>query len=149
MIEISESAVYVFWTAAILIFGIIEAVTAQLVSIWFLVGAIGAVISAACGADILIQIVVFIAVTIIALIFTRPLVKRFINPKKQKTNADKAVGQTGIVTVDIDNINSAGQVKVLGNVWSARSENGEKIPSGSRVTVKRIEGVKLIVETEN
>lgn len=149
MIEISENAVYVFWTAAILIFGIIEAVTAQLVSIWFLVGAIGAVISAACGADILIQTVVFIAVTIIALIFTRPLVKRFINPKKQKTNADKAVGQTGIVTVDIDNINSAGQVKVLGNVWSARSENGEKIPSGSRVTVKRIEGVKLIVETEN
>ncbi|MCH5320517.1 MAG: NfeD family protein [Eubacterium sp.] len=137
---------YIFWAAAIVLFGVAEAVTAQLVSIWFVAGAIAALISAVFGAPILIQIIVFIAVTILALVITRPLVKKYIHPKKEYTNADKVIGQIGIVTEDINNIQATGQVKVDGKAWTARSIDNSIIPEGSEIIIDRIEGVKLIVK---
>lgn len=149
MVEITETTMYIFWAAAIILFGIAEAVTAQLVSIWFLIGAIAALIAAFCGANLIIQIIVFIAVSILALVITRPLVKKYINPKKEHTNADRVIGQVGIVAEDIDNIRATGQVKADGKIWTARATDNSIIPSGCEVIIEKIDGVKLIVKNKS
>lgn len=148
MVEITETTMYIFWAAAIILFGIAEAVTAQLVSIWFLIGAIAALIAAVFGANLIVQIIIFIAVSILALVITRPLVKKYINPKKEYTNADRVIGQIGIVVEDINNIKAAGQVKADGKVWTARSVDNSIIPSGSEIIIEKIDGVKLIVKNK-
>ncbi len=149
MVEITETTMYIFWAAAIILFGVAEAVTAQLVSIWFLIGAIAALIAALCGANLIIQIIVFIAVSILALVITRPLVKKYINPKKEHTNADRVIGQVGIVAEDIDNIKATGQVKADGKIWTARATDNSIIPSGCEVIIEKIDGVKLIVKNKS
>ncbi len=148
MVEITETTMYIFWAAAIILFGVAEAVTAQLVSIWFLIGAIAALIAAFFGANLIIQIIVFIAVSILALVITRPLVKKYINPKKEHTNADRVIGQVGIVAEDIDNIRATGQVKANGKIWTARATDNSIIPSGCEVIIEKIDGVKLIVKNK-
>lgn len=148
MVEITETTMFIFWAAAIILFGVAEAVTAQLVSIWFLIGAIAALIAAFFGANLIIQIIVFIAVSILALVITRPLVKKYINPKKEHTNADRVIGQVGIVAEDIDNIRATGQVKADGKIWTARATDNSIIPSGCEVIIEKIDGVKLIVKNK-
>ncbi len=133
------------WTIAAILFGVLEAITAQLVSIWFVLGAIGALITAFCNGEIWLQIVVFIAISVITLLLTKPLVKKVVNPKTQKTNADRCIGETGIVIEEINNLTSTGQVKINGNIWTARSTNGGIIPKDELVTVDKIDGVKLMV----
>ena len=92
------------------------------------------------------QIIVFLAVSAITLIATRPLVKKMMKKKVVATNADRNIGELGIVQSEISNIEGKGEVKVKGVVWSARSADDSPIPEGAKVCVKRIEGVKLIVE---
>lgn len=135
----------IFWLAATVILFIAEAITVNLVTIWFAAGALVAFIAAICGAQLWLQIVLCIAVTVITLIFTRPIAKKHINGKHEATNADAVIGKTAIVTEDIDNIAARGTVSCMGKVWTARSENGENISQGDEVTVKSIQGVKLIV----
>lgn len=148
MVEINENFIYIIWAAAIVVFGILEAVTAQLVSIWFVFGAIAALIASFFNVPFAVQVVIFVAVTVLALVITRPLVKKFINPKKVKTNADKVVGQTGIVVQDINNVEATGQVKVDGQIWTARSTGNNVIASGNEVIIEKIDGVKLIVKNK-
>ncbi|MCM1285864.1 MAG: NfeD family protein [Acetobacter sp.] len=137
---------FIVWAAAIIIFGVFEAITAQLVSIWFVAGAIGGLIAAMLNAPIYLQVVVFIVITILALAITRPLVKKYIKPKMQRTNADRVISQIGIVAEEIDNINGKGEVRIDGKVWSARSADNNVIPLESKVQVLEISGVKLIVK---
>ena len=85
-------------------------------------------------------------VTLVCLIATRPLVNRIMRFRKEETNSGRLIGEEGVVVQEIQNLDAVGQVKIQGNVWSARSENGQAIPENSRVTVVRIEGVKLIVK---
>lgn len=139
----------VFWAVAIVVFGILEAITAQLVSIWFVIGSVGALIAAVCKAPIWIQIVIFIVISVLALLLTKPLVKKYIKPKMQKTNADRCIGSEGIVLEEINNLAATGQVKVNGNVWTARASNGEIIPVDTVVIIDKIEGVKLLVTKIN
>lgn len=148
MVELSENTVYIIWAAAIIVFGIAEAATAQLVSIWFVIGAIAGLISAFCDANLYIQLIVFIAVSVLALVITRPLVKKYIKPKKEHTNADRVLIQEGIVVEEINNTLGKGQVKVDGKLWTARSANGDVIPEGSIVKTEKISGVKLIVKVK-
>lgn len=136
---------YIVWACAIVIFAIAEGLTAQLVSIWFVIGAIAGLIASFCQASIPIQIIVFIAVSIIALLLTRPLVKKKLTPKIQSTNADRCIGQEAIVIEEINNIAPTGQVKADGKVWTARSSNGNIISKDEIVIVEKIDGVKLIV----
>ena len=136
----------VVWISAAVVFGIAEAITMGLTTIWFAGGAVAAAVSAMFTDSILIQVIVFIAVSSALLAVTRPLVKKFINRKIQPTNADMAIGKTAIVTVPVNNEDGTGEVKLNGTVWTARSENGIVIGNGKRVKVLRIEGVKLIVE---
>ena len=134
-----------FWLTLAVAAGVIEFLTPQLVSLWFCIGALLATGSAALNAQLWLQIIVFI-VSSVALVFaTRPLYKKYLKPNVVATNTDALIGQTAIVTEDIDNDAAVGLVKVSGQVWSAVSQNGENINSGSKVIVKEITGVKLIV----
>lgn len=135
----------ILWLAATVILFIAEAITVNLVTIWFAIGALAAFIAAIAGAGMWLQIVLFIAVTIITLIFTRPLVKKHFNGKHVATNADAVIGKIAVVTEDIDNLAAKGAVSCMGKIWTARTENGEVVEEGSKVTVKAIQGVKLIV----
>ncbi len=143
----ADNVMIYVWIALTIVFVIAEAATAQLTTVWFALGSVVALILAACGVKSLaVQIVVFIAVSAISLIATRPLVKKMLQKRVVATNADRNIGETGITISEINNLEAKGEVKVKGVVWTARSDNGEVIPEGSKVRVKNIEGVKLIVE---
>ena len=133
------------WLGCIVGFGILEALTAGLISIWFVVGGIASFLCAILGAGTLFQIVVFIAVSAAALILTRPLVRRYTQGKSIPTNADRVLGQTAKVTEAINNENSTGAVYVDGKTWTARTTDGDVIPVGTLVQIERMEGVKLFV----
>lgn len=133
------------WLGVAILAAVVEAAVPALVSIWFVPGGLAALIVSLCGGPVWLQIVLFLAVSCLALIITRPLAKKFQSEKKESTNADMALGRTALVTEDINNILGAGRVNVLGNSWAARSADDSVIPKGETVTVERIEGVKLIV----
>ena len=135
------------WLVAMVVFLVIEALVPGLVSLWFAVGALAAVLAAALNAPVWLQLVWFFVVSVAALWLTRPLVKKYVNSKVQPTNADAVIGRECLVTEDIDNIRATGRVKVGGMEWTARSEAEDvKFPTGTVVTAVAIEGVKLIVK---
>ena len=134
------------WLGAAVLFGVVEALTAGLVSIWFVAGAAAALIGALLGAGTGVQMALFLAVSAAALAATRPLVRRFTKDGTVATNADRALGETAKVTEAIDNAASTGAVYVDGKTWTARSADGSVIPAGAAVQVLRMEGVKLFVE---
>lgn len=134
------------WVALLVATVVLELSTAQMVCIWFSAGALVSLIATFFGAEMWLQILLFVAVSAATLIATRPFVKKLTRGKKIPTNADRFVGGVGVVLVEIDNQQGVGQVKIEGAVWSARSESGECLPVGEQVRVSRIEGVKLIVE---
>ncbi|MGN1001556.1 MAG: NfeD family protein [Oscillospiraceae bacterium] len=136
----------IFWAAATVIFIIIEAATVGLASIWFALGALCALIATLLGAPLWLQIVWFVVISVVTLAATRPLVKKYVNGKKQPTNADRLIGTTVQVREDVDNIAATGSAKVDGKVWSVRSINGKRIPAGSLAVVREIQGVRLLVE---
>lgn len=139
----------VYWLIALVVFLVIEAVTLGLATIWFAGGALVALIVAMCGAGIVIQIVLFLVVSLVLLFFTRPLAVRFLNKDTLKTNVDRVVGMEGVVTEEISNLAGTGKVSLGGNMWTARTENeGGTIPVDAVVTVLRVEGVKLIVKVK-
>ena len=139
----------VYWLIALVVFLVIEAATLGLATIWVAGGALVALIAAMCGAGIVIQIVLFLVVSLVLLFFTRPLAVRFLNKDTLKTNVDRVVGMEGVVTEEISNLAGTGKVSLGGNVWTARTENeGGTIPVDAVVTVLRVEGVKLIVKVK-
>lgn len=134
------------WLIIAVVLGIIEAATVSLVSVWFAVGALAAIIPAYFGAPLWSQILVFLAVSAISFAFTRRFFKDVVKVKKQPTNVDGLIGTDGIVTAEINNLEGGGKVYISGLTWSAKSDDGFAISDGEVVTVKRIEGVTLIVE---
>ena len=144
---IPPSGTIAFWVVALVVFLIVEAVTAGLVSIWFVFGSLVALICAALGAAVWLQIFWFVIVSVATLVLTRPLVKRYVDSRSVATNADRSIGRTAVVTERIDNLAATGAVKLDGVVWTARStDDAVAIETGEHVTVRAIEGVKLIVE---
>ncbi len=134
-----------FWLGAFVLFGVVEAATAGLTSIWFAAGALVALIATALGAQVWLQVTIFILASAAAIAATRPLVRRFGKRRKVATNADRVLGRTARVTEEINNLIPTGAVYVDGKTWTARSAGGGPIPSGAMVTVLAMEGVKLIV----
>ena len=144
---IPPSGTIAFWVVALVVFLIVEAVTAGLVSIWFVFGSLVALICAALGAAVWLQIFWFVIVSVATLVLTRPLVKRYVDSRSVATNADRSIGRAAVVTERIDNLAATGAGKLDGVVWTARStDDAVAIETGERVTVRAIEGVKLIVE---
>ena len=134
------------WLIAMVVLLIVEAVVPGLVSIWFALGALAALISAILDAPLWLQLVWFFAVSLISLWLTRPLAKKYVNSRATPTNADMLIGRECLVTEAIDNVLGTGAVSVGGKIWSARTEEPDgKAEAGSVVTVVRIEGVKLII----
>ena len=135
----------IFWLVMIVVFLLAEAATVTLVSTWFAIGSLAAMLVSLLKAPVWFQISLFVIVSAICLTALRPLVRKHIAPKLTKTNVDAVAGSTGLVTVAIDNVTAQGQVKLGAMEWTARSASGEPIAAGTLVKVERIEGVKAIV----
>ena len=135
----------IIWLVLLAAFLITEAATVTVVSLWFSVGSLAALIASLLGAALWLQILLFLAVSAIALAALRPIVRKYIHPKLTATNVDSVIGSVGLVTAAIDNITATGQVKLGAMEWSARSADGKPIPKGTLVKVDRIEGVKAVV----
>lgn len=136
------------WLAIAVVLGILEAVTVSLISVWFAIGALAAIIPAYFGAPLWGQILVFLAVSAISFAFTRRFFKDVVKVKKQPTNVDILIGTDGIVTAEINNLEGGGKVYISGLTWSAKSVDGKDIPEGAVVTARKIEGATLIVEVK-
>lgn len=134
------------WLGLMMLFLVVEAACPiHLVSIWFALGSLVAMIASLLGGPVWLQITLFVAVsgTLLALLW--PLVRKYFTPKLEKTNLDSVIGTTGLVTIAIDNVAAAGEVKLGAMVWTARSSSGAPIPQGTLVRVDKIEGVKAFV----
>lgn len=135
------------WLVLMIILLIVEGLVPGLVSIWFALGALGALLSAIVGAPLWLQVLWFLLISLVTLVLTRPLAKKYVNSRATPTNADMLIGQECIVTEAIDNVLGLGAVTVGGKIWTARTENHDvKAEVGWVMTVVRIDGVKLIVK---
>ena len=135
----------IVWLIAIVAFIVLEAVTYQMLSIWFVIGAIGGLIASLLGAEFWVQMTVFLALSVICFIAFRPLAVKKLKPNF-KTNADAVIGKKVTITKEVDNVNGTGEGKLDGMAWTVRTESGKTLGVGDVAEVKRIEGVKLIVD---
>lgn len=144
--EGGDRTMMIVWIVAMVVFGIVEGLTVGLTSIWFVLGSAAGLIAAICGGPVWLQGALFLLVSAVSLIATRPLVEKMMKKDRTATNADRVIGQEARVTEEVDNAISAGAVYIDGKTWTARSKSGAVIPVGSAVRVVHIEGVKLFVE---
>ena len=136
----------VVWLIAMVVFLVVEAIVPGLISLWFAIGALAALIAAMLHAPIWLQVVWFLVVSVISLALTRPLAKKYVNARTQPTNADRILGKDCVVREPIDNVQGTGAVSVDGKIWTARMDtDGQTAGQGEIVVALRIEGVKLIV----
>ncbi len=134
------------WLGLMILFLVVEAACpVHLVSVWFAVGALVAAVAGLLHGQLWLQVVLFLVVSVGLLALLFPLVKKYLNPKIEKTNVDSIIGSQGYVTSHIHNVEAQGQVKLGGMEWSARSSDGSPIQAGTLVQVDRIEGVKVFV----
>ena len=135
------------WLGIAIALMVVEMMTVGLLTIWFAIGALIAMVLAFCGAGTAWQITIFLVSSAILLVLTRPLVKKYINNKHVKTNVDAIVGMKGRVVEAINGIEGTGAVLVDGKTWSAKAENDTTvIPVDKIVTVQEVSGVKLLVK---
>ena len=138
----------IIWLVVLAILLVIEFLTLGLTTVWFAGGALVAFLVSLAGGPLWLQLLLFIAVSVVLLLFTRPLAVKYLNKDVQKTNVDSIPGQKVIVTATIDNLKAEGQVTIQGMEWTARAKNGNTIEKGKVVRVTAVEGVKLIVEED-
>ena len=135
----------IVWLLLLGVFLAAEAATVSMVSLWFAVSALVALLVALLGGPGWLQGTLFLVISAVLLALLRPLVKRYVTPRITATNVDSVIGSTGLVTTAIDNVSAVGQVKLGAMEWTARSTSGQLIPVGTRVRVDKIEGVKVYV----
>ncbi|MCR5615723.1 MAG: NfeD family protein [Saccharofermentans sp.] len=139
---------WLVWLVIAIAAFVLEAVTTALVSVWVCAGALVAMILALCGADIVVQIIAMAVVTVLTFVICMIWIKPKLDKKKkgfaQPTNADRCIGSEGVVIKDIDPVDGKGQIKVDGQIWSAKSPVA--ITEGTRIKVTALEGVKAVVE---
>ena len=134
------------WLVIMILFLVIEAVTVNLVTVWFAGGALAAALASYFHASVISQLVLFVGVSIILLMITRPLAAKFMKSSRTKTNVDSLLGKSAIVTEEINNLEQTGKVKINDVDWLARTASDEdSIPEGTVVEIKEVRGVKLIV----
>lgn len=141
----SSISMPIIWAVLVVVFAIIEGVTLGLTSIWFAAGALVALLVSLVNLPIYVQVLVFALVSIIMLVYTRPIAQRKLKVGSEKTNVDSMIGESGVVIKSIEEFHT-GQVKVKGQIWTAISEGGQFIEEGEEVYVVLVEGVKLIVK---
>ena len=144
---VTAGTLSLIWLAVLFVCIVIEVATMGLTTIWFAGGALVSAILAMVKAPLWLQVVAFFAVSIVLLIFTKPVAVRYFNKSRAKTNIDGLIGKEAIVVSEIDNLQGIGRVQVDGKEWTARTVvAGIEIPVGEVVIVKQIDGVKLLVE---
>lgn len=137
------------WLILFIILIVIEIITMGLTTIWFAGGALAALLMALIGFGLPVQIGVFIVVSVILLVMTRPVAVKYFNVERQKTNAESLIGQQALVLKDVDTLHAAGLVEVNGQEWSAKTDEPDGfIPKNSIVSIEGIQGVKLIVKAK-
>ena len=138
---------WIVWLIVCIASVVLEAASPQLTSIWFALGGLAALITSFIKPDLWwMQLIIFVVVTAAALAATRPLAKKLMSKKAERMNADRFIDEEAVVVQAINNVLGEGQVKALGTVWSARTEDDiETVEVGETVIIKRIEGVKVIV----
>lgn len=136
----------VFWLVLAVIFGIIEAATPTLTTIWMVVAAMCTAVLTVWGVTAIPQFLIFAIISAILVAFTRPLAKKVLSQKTIPTNADRIIQAKGVVIKTISSIDNSGQIKIMGQIWSAKSENDEEISEGVEVVVTRLEGARAVVE---
>lgn len=136
----------IIWLLLLVGFIILEAATTQLICIWFAGGSLAALICSLCNLNTTVQMCVFVIVSALLLVFTKKFVDKLKSRSETKTNVDALIGEAAIVIDDISNLDAKGSVKLRGIEWSARSSDGNPISANTHVTVKEIDGVKLIVD---
>jgi len=146
MFELISGNMAIFWIVVAIIFAVIEGFTLGLVTIWFTIGGAAAAVCALAGMPMPGQIAVFFVVSVVLLIFTRPILAKKLKVGREKNYTEQLEGKIGLVVETIEPF-SSGQVKVRGIVWTAIGETDELFaPAGSKVEILRVEGVKLIVK---
>ena len=138
----------IFWLILFVALLVIEIATLGLTTIWFAAGALVAFLAAYIGFGVPVQVIIFLAVSIILLILTRPIAIKYFNQERQKTNAESLIGQKAIVIEEVNPLQATGKVEVNGMEWSAKTEESDRIEVSTVVSIKGIQGVKLIVEKE-
>ena len=139
----------IIWLVVFLVLLFIEIATMGLTTIWFAIGSIFAFILSLFVDNAVLELAVGVGVSLIALIFTRPLFVKFLEKDQTKTNVDEIVGKTVIVTKAINDSEAFGEAKIGGDTWMAKSEGGVQFKEGEKAIVKRVEGVKLILAKKN
>lgn len=135
------------WLVLFVVFIVGEIATVGLTMIWFAAGALVAMIASLCGANILIQILLFIVVSVGCLALTKAKVQDFINRHTQRTNADRAIGQIIHITERVSNREQSGRAVFAGVDWAVRTRSDDEvIEAGESARVLEISGVRLIVE---
>jgi len=140
----------IIWLLALVILLIVEFLTLNLTTIWFAGGALVAIIATELGASLMVQVIVFLAVSFLVLFLLRPSVTRYYNSKREKTNVSALIGKEAKVTETVNNKENTGVAIINGQEWTARSKNDEEIIEvNTWAVVKEITGVKLILEKKN
>lgn len=139
----------IIWLVILIVSIAVEVITLGLTSIWFAGGALIAVVFAALSLPIWLQILVFLVISLLLMVFTRPIAVKYFNRDRVRTNVESMVGRQAIVISEIDNLQGIGQVTVGGQEWSARSEvDSQRMGVGTVVQVVAVSGVKLIVRED-
>lgn len=142
----ADNAIMFCWLIGLVVFLIIEIITLGLTTIWFAGGALVAFVASLVGAPVVIQVILFFAVSLILLFFTRPVVQKRLNNSREKTNVSSMIGKEGRVVETIDNFSESGRIVVNGMEWTARAVQDEvKIPVDAKVSIQEIKGVKALV----
>ena len=136
------------WLGITVVAAVLELITTDLVSIWFTVGGLGALLSLAIGLNQTIQIIVFIILSIICIVISRPLAKKYLRTQIVSTNYDRVIGQHGLVLKKID-ADTRGEVKVLSSTWSACSVDNSTLDEGDYCEILAVEGAHLVVKKIN
>lgn len=136
----------IVWLAGIIAFVILEAVTYQMICIWFALGSLGGLIAKMAGASFNIQMTVFLVISIICLICLRPLSKKLVKREEVKTNVDSLIGKEVLITKEVDNLHEKGEGRINGMVWTVRSMDNTPITENEIAIVEEVKGVKLIVK---
>lgn len=135
------------WLILFVLLLIVEILTMGLTTIWFAAGALVAILVSVIGFSLPVQVIVFLVVSVVTLILTRPLVMKYFNKDRLRTNADRLIGQQAVVLEEIDTLRAKGRVEINGQEWSAKTSDPDMvIPEGKTVLVEAIQGVKLVVK---
>lgn len=147
ILNISPAMLNLIWLGLFILLLVIEIITVGLTTIWFAAGALAALAANVLGANLIIQIIIFLAVSVVLLIFTRPWAEKHLNRKRVRTNYEREIGKVIRITEKVDNLDQTGKSVVDGQEWTVRSRNDSDIfEAGALARVVAVSGVKLIVE---